>query len=135
MKQKLSGSCLCGATQVKGTLLQTDIAACHCTQCRAMTGGGPWLSANLERDDAVISGPVRWFASSATAQRGFCGTCGGFLFWKMDGDAHISVSAGLFPDAGLQLSRHIFAGGRGEIYEITDDLPQYGRGSSGPRLS
>ena len=31
---------------------------------------------------------LKWFRSSAEAQRGFCKECGSVLFWKQDGSDH-----------------------------------------------
>ena len=57
--------------------------------------------------------------------RGFCGTCGSFLFWKRDDEDLISFSLGsLDRPTGLQLDRHIFVADKGDYYTIDDGLPQ-----------
>jgi len=37
---------------------------------------------------------LRWYASSPTAERGFCSRCGGNLFWRPKGGDTISIMAG-----------------------------------------
>jgi hypothetical protein len=69
---------------------------------------------------------LRWYQSSATARRGFCGTCGSQLFWEPADGGHISIWAGtLDTPTGLTPSMHIFVAEKGDYYEITDGLPQW----------
>jgi len=66
---------------------------------------------------------VRWYASSAQAQRGFCPVCGGNLFFDGPGD-HLSIMAGtLDSPTGLRLAGHIYCAEKGDYYDIADDLP------------
>jgi hypothetical protein len=72
-----------------------------------------------------IAGTPRWYASSAEARRGFCGTCGSVLFWKAQGEDMISFALGaLETPTGLALETHIFVADKGDYYEIADGLPQ-----------
>jgi len=76
-------------------------------------------------DDINIQGNPRWHASSETAKRGFCPTCGSFLFWKANDEDTVSLSLGSVDGAsGLHLEKHIFARDKGDYYEICDGLPQ-----------
>jgi hypothetical protein len=69
---------------------------------------------------------LRWYRSSASARRGFCGTCGSQLFWEPAHGGHISVWAGtLEQPTGLTAAGHIFVADKGDYYEITDGLPQW----------
>jgi hypothetical protein len=75
--------------------------------------------------DYDIKGEVRWYASSATAKRGFCPTCGCFLFWKNNDEDAMSFSLGIIDGpTNLTLTRHIFTGDKGDYYEIADGVPQ-----------
>ena len=68
---------------------------------------------------------LRWYAASDTAKRGFCATCGSFLFWKHKGEDKISVAMGsLDAPTKVQLARHIFIASKGDYYQIADGLPQ-----------
>ncbi len=114
------GSCLCGACayEVNGPL--RNIIACHCTQCRKMTGH--YLAAtNAQLTDfrMLRQEPLRWYRASDRAQRGFCSTCGSTLFWQADGGDSISIAAGSIDGAtGLRVEGHIFCADRGDYYSI-----------------
>jgi len=42
------------------------------------------------------------------------------------------VLAGSFDQpSGLTITKHIFCAGKGDVYAITDGLPQYDKGSAG----
>ncbi|MCB1333621.1 MAG: GFA family protein [Roseivivax sp.] len=120
----LTGSCLCGAVTYQVTGEAGRPAACHCTQCRKQSGHY-WASGWCKDSDIAIAGEVRWFAASDTAKRGFCPTCGSFLFWKAHAEPWISFSMGsLDGQTGLPLREHIFTRHKGDYYEIADGVPQ-----------
>ena len=127
------GTCLCGQVAFTTTHPLGPVTACHCGQCRKQTGHfaaatpAPWSSIDL-------TGPLRWYASSETGRRGFCGTCGSYLFWK-EGDGTAYVMAGsLDGDTGLTLDAHIFYADRGDYYRATDGLPCFAAGRGGPAV-
>ncbi len=118
-----TGSCLCGAVNytVSGEL--RPVIACHCTQCRK-TSGHHVAATSAPRDSVAISGEVAWYASSDSARRGFCPTCGSNLFWDGAG-ANLSIFAGTLDGAtGLNIAGHIYCADKGDYYEIADGLPQ-----------
>lgn len=120
------GSCLCGAVQfeIDGDL--TPPSACHCGQCRRQSGH-VWASTHIPDDRFRLTkgDTVRWYQASPTARRGFCGTCGSFLFWNPTDEAAISVSMGTIDTpTDTTLSRHIFVADKGDYYELNDGLPQ-----------
>ena len=97
---------------------------CHCSQCRAQSGG-VWSSAYVKRTDLHITGPVKWFASSSNARRGFCPECGSFLFWEELDEDNTSFSLGSINNpTGIKLEKHIFTASKGDYYDIADNLPQ-----------
>lgn len=105
-----TGSCLCGGVsyEVAGPL--REIIACHCEQCRKTSGhhvaatNAPEAALKLIRDETLT-----WFTSSDAAERGFCGRCGGNLFWRRKGAGTVSIFAGTLDDTSdLTLKRHIF---------------------------
>lgn len=122
------GGCLCGGVRysVRGPLRY--VVACHCSQCRKMSGnfvaatGAEAACVTLEEDATLV-----WFISSDSAERGFCGRCGGNLFWRPRNDARgwLSIMAGTVdPPTGLKLKQHIFVADKSDYYEITDGAPQ-----------
>lgn len=117
------GSCLCGEITFTARVAARSPAACHCTQCRKQSGHH-WASMQVLDDDLTIHGAPRWFASSDTAQRGFCPTCGSFLFWKGAADPDTGVALGaLDGPTDLRLTRHIFTADKGDYYDIPEGDP------------
>jgi hypothetical protein len=121
-----TGSCLCGGVTftVTGDLPPPD--ACHCSQCRKQSGHY-WASTDVARAALTISGEDRltWYQSSAKVRRGFCATCGSFLFWDSPGRDRIAIAMGAFDaPTGTQLHLHIFTADKGDYYAIADGLPQ-----------
>lgn len=119
-----SGGCNCGAVRftVAGPLPAPN--ACHCTQCRKQSGHY-WASVDVDRSALHVTGAPHWYASSEKVRRGFCGTCGAFLFWDpLQGDK-TAVAMGAFDQpTQIQLGLHIFVADKGDYYEIADGLPQ-----------
>lgn len=120
------GSCLCGAVsfEVAGSLKAPD--ACHCSQCRKQSGHF-WASTDIPRSDLEIHGGehVTWYRSTERVQRGFCSTCGSFLFWDPIANDRIGVAMGAFDGpTGTKLALHIFVADKGDYYDIADGLPQ-----------
>lgn len=75
-------------------------------------------------DQLTISGEVRWYAASPSAKRGFCPTCGSFLFWTAHDEPDTGVSLGaLDGPTGLHLDRHIFTADKGDYYDIPQTNP------------
>ena len=120
------GSCLCGAVsfEVRGELAAPD--ACHCSQCRKQSGHY-WASTDVPQDKLTIKGVehITWYQASAKVRRGFCKTCGSYLFWDPIHHPRTAVAMGAFDaPTGTQLDKHIFTGSKGDYYEIADDVPQ-----------
>ncbi len=117
-----SGSCLCGQVRYEVTGGMRPVIACHCAQCRK-TSGHYVAATSAPRDAIRIIGDVTWYASSATARRGFCAICGSSLFWDGPG-ANLSIMAGtLDGETDLRLAGHIFAADKGDYYDINDPVP------------
>jgi hypothetical protein len=134
---RATGGCLCGAVryEVRGELRPG--IACHCTQCRKQTGHF-LVSSACGREDLHLTNDegLRWYDSSASARRGFCGRCGSVLFWEGKGKDSISMSAGsLDSPTGIAIDRHIFVADKGDYYEIEDGLPQFEAGSDSKRMN
>jgi hypothetical protein len=119
----MEGSCLCGAVRYAVEPPLRPVIACHCSQCRK-TSGHFWAASSvpLAQFSLLRDEGLRWFRSSATAERGFCGTCGSSLFWKPVGEARISFSAGsLDGPTGLAIASHWHLQDAGDYYPVSPD--------------
>jgi hypothetical protein len=119
-------SCLCGAIkmEVEGELPQAD--ACHCSQCRKQSGHY-WASVDLTTDRVTVNGEdnVRWYQASDKVRRGFCQTCGSFLFWDPIHQDKIAIAMGAFDGpTQTKLFSHIFVADKGDYYEIESGVLQ-----------
>ncbi len=127
---RATGGCLCGAVryEVRGAL--RPVVACHCTQCRRMTGHFLAATAAREADLAITrEGTLKWYSASPHARRGFCGACGSTLFWHGAGRDYVAIAAGsLDGPTGLKLVQHIFTADKGDYYELDDGLAQSAEG-------
>ena len=120
------GGCQCGGVRyrIRGEL--RGIIACHCSQCRRTSGHHAAMtsapSANIE---LTASDSLRWYRSSDTAERGFCGRCGSNLFWRQNGRDTTSITAGsLDTPTHLAIEEHIFVADKSDYYGINDGLPK-----------
>jgi hypothetical protein len=121
-----AGGCLCGGVRYRISGDLRGVIACHCAQCRRTSGNyaamtsAPSANIVMTSSDSLI-----WYRSSDTAERGFCGRCGGNLFWKQAGRDAISITAGtLDVPTDLKIEEHIFVADKSDYYTIDDDAPQ-----------
>ena len=120
------GSCLCGAVtfEVAGELSPPD--ACHCSQCRKQSGHY-WASTDVPRASLTVKGEgnLSWYQAPDRVRRGFCSTCGAFLFWDSLGKDRIAIAMGAFDKpTDTRLAHHIFVADKGDYYDIAEGLPQ-----------
>ena len=117
------GSCLCGgvAFELHGDM--RDVLACHCIQCRK-TSGHYWAATSVKRDNLKLlkRDTLRWYASSKSAERGFCHQCGSSLFWHMHDSDRVSVAAGAIDGAtNCVTAEHWFTNMKGDYYGLPAD--------------
>ena len=126
MAERATGGCLCGGVRfaVDGQL--RPVIFCHCEQCKRFSGHFVGATAcdatalTVENDKSL-----RWYRSSPDAERGFCSTCGGSLFWKPGHGRYVSIMAGAFDDPNILTGgEHIFCEAISAYYRISDGLPQ-----------
>lgn len=119
-------TCLCGAVSVQVSGPLDKVIACHCSQCRKQSGHY-WASTDVAREQMKIAGAdnLSWYQSSEKVRRGFCRTCGSFLFWDVPGRANIAIAMGAFAaPTGMHIDKHIFTADKGDYYRISDGVPQ-----------
>jgi hypothetical protein len=94
----VTGGCLCGAVRFSAELPSKWCAHCHCTMCRRAHGAGYVTWVGFEEPQFRLdegAEHLRWYASSAEAQRGFCDTCGSTMLFrssKWPGEIHIALA-------------------------------------------
>jgi len=124
----LACSCLCGACAFDLPGPAGAITACHCRQCRTLSGH---YSASFDADESRVSWRRREalaeYLTPGGAHRGFCAACGSSL-WFRSASGEFSVEAGsVTGPTGGWLAGHIFVASKGDYYRIDDGLPQAGR--------
>jgi hypothetical protein len=122
---ELQCSCLCGQVRFDLPGPAGPVTACHCVQCRKLSGH---YAASFDADEADL----RWhsrlglaeYETPAHGRRGFCAGCGSSLYFR-SAKGEFSVEAGAVggPTGGW-LSEHIFTASKGSYYSIDDGLPQ-----------
>jgi hypothetical protein len=69
---------------------------------------------------------LKWHSVSADVKRGFCAECGSSLLFDEASSPKMSICAGtLDTPTGIREKAHIYAGSKGDYYDIAGDLPQH----------
>jgi len=126
--ERLACACLCGACAFELPGPAGAITACHCTQCRKLSGH---YSASFDADESRLvwrrRALLKEYATAGGGRRGFCSACGSSL-WFRSAAGEFSVEAGsVTGPTGGRLAEHIFVASKGDYYGIDDGLPQSGR--------
>lgn len=125
-KVRASGQCLCGGVryEVRGPLRQ--VVECHCRTCRRFTGG-LWNATAARRADVTVQdgGSLKWYPSSPSVRRGFCGACGSSLFWDREDRDYLGITAGTLNEpTGLRLAARIFTAEAADYYDFSGEVPR-----------
>ena len=123
---RATGGCLCGAVRFEVTGALRDVVVCHCAMCRRTHGHiGAYTAAAKQALRITQSRGLRWYTSSAIARRGFCGECGGSLFWEPSAKDYVAIAAGtLDAPTGLSTAVQIHVDSAGDYYAIDERIPQ-----------
>lgn len=114
----MHGSCVCGAVEFEVDGPIRDGIACHCRQCRKMSGHF-WVASSvpMDRFRLTVDDGLEWYAASDQAARGFCKRCGSFLLWKPAGEDRMSFALGAIDGpTGVGIAKHIFTEDAGDYY-------------------
>jgi hypothetical protein len=117
-----TGSCLCGGVAFEITGPMRPVLACHCNQCRKQSGHYAAFTACDDGDlKFTAQDSLTWYRATDSAGRGFCKTCGSWLFWKGDDATYTSIAAGSIDGAtDLKIEGHIYCADKGDYYNILD---------------
>jgi hypothetical protein len=127
--EQVSGSCLCGAVCFTANLPSLWCAHCHCSQCQRTHGAPVVTWVGFDSSGFTITrgeDKLRWFSSSAPAQRGFCADCGSsFLFQseKFPAEMHVSLTNITGP-IDRQPEGHVYYDSHVAWLELADGLPR-----------
>lgn len=123
----LDCACLCGGAAFRLPGPAGAITACHCAQCRKLSGH---YAASFDADEGTLDWRRRdtlaEYRTPGGGRRGFCSRCGSSL-WFRSAAGEFSVEAGaVLGPTGGRLTDHIFVASKGDYYLIDDGLPQSG---------
>jgi hypothetical protein len=126
----LTGSCLCGGIHYQYNGEITEIAICHCGQCRKAQGSAfatnaPLLSSQFH----ITQGQelLKTYYSSDIKKRVFCANCGSPLYSQLDDKPDVlRLRIGTLDTAThTKPSYHIYCDSKAPWWTINDDLPQF----------
>lgn len=130
-KQKLSGSCLCGALSYSLEGEPVRFFHCHCSRCRKSSGTG-------HASNVFVSGSgLEWTGDTGMIEtyklpdaerfsRTFCTRCGGPLPREIPDMNLVFIPAGtLDVEPAIGPQAHIFQGSKAEWSCTGDDIPRF----------
>lgn len=127
MSELHTGGCHCGRLRYQFSGLLRDIAHCHCSICRRVSGGlvTTWITLPARAFKWLEGVPAR-YDSSASCARYFCADCG----------AHLALVTHLSPDSidvtiatldhpeRAPADRHIWTDSRLPWLRLDEQLPE-----------
>jgi len=126
-KPVYTGRCLCGAVQYEINGPIRDVIACHCKQCRRVSGHFVAATAahpkqiRIAKDDGLA-----WYEGTEYIRRGFCKVCGSTLFFDHGDDYPTGIAAGSLDSSdSVKIAAHIWIEEAGHYYVIADDAPKF----------
>src|ERR1700678_422647 len=94
------GGCLCAKVRFRVTAAPLDTGYCHCRMCQR-NSGAPVVAWAIFPDASFswIAGEPGIYASSASATRSFCATCGSYLvFTRKEFPGEVTFNPASFHD-------------------------------------
>ncbi|MGW7773129.1 GFA family protein [Pseudomonas machongensis] len=126
MNDVQEGGCHCGALRYRLEGDLTDVAHCHCSICRRVSGGlvVTWLTLPRKGFQWMAGEPKRYVAP-ASCTRFFCRDCGAHVALETThSPLSIDVTvATLDRPEQVRASRHIWTGSRLPWLHLDEELP------------
>ena len=131
----MTATCLCGGVHIEITGKLGPVVYCHCSRCRRAGGSAFGANADVRRQYwHVARGAdlIREFDSSPGVVRAFCSGCGSPIYSRRTAEPDVfRVRLGILDDDPQRRSlAHFWVGSKAPWFEITDDLPQFERGTA-----
>ncbi|MEJ5864428.1 GFA family protein [Pseudomonas farsensis] len=127
MSEIMEGGCHCGALRYRLRGHLGDVAHCHCSICRRVSGGTlvTWLTLPLEGFE-WLAGSAQRYVAPASCSRYFCGACGAHVALVTEHSPQsidVTVATLDHPER-VQPNRHIWVGSRLPWIPVDDGLAQ-----------
>lgn len=121
-----TGSCFCGAVQVRVSGEPVAMGYCHCDSCRQWSAA-PVNAFMLWKSEAVevVSGAehLRSYQKTPKSIRKWCSLCGGHLLTEHPGMGLIDVYAAITPGVRFTPGMHVFY--TESVLAMRDGLPKF----------
>jgi hypothetical protein len=115
--------CRCNGVELRIAGAPVAQFYCHCTDCRAATGGVIVPMALFPADAVALHGVATFTWTLRTLPRTRCATCGTLLFGEPPGLGMRGVSGMLLPPEDFRPTFHIRC--QHAIMKVKDDLPHF----------
>ena len=125
MEHSYTGTCFCGAVEIKVAGQPNAMGYCHCRSCRSWSGG-PVNAFTLWSPEAVIvtkgEQHVATYHKTEMSHRQYCGLCGGHLMTRHPPLNMVDVFAATIPD--LVFTPQVHVNYAETVLPMRDGLPK-----------
>lgn len=120
MSTTRKGSCLCGAVKFETVIEEPHYHVCHCEMCRKW--GAPSMACPVKSITVTQASSLKHYSSSNYAERGFCGDCGGHLYWRMKDHSYNAVHIGVLENSDdLEFRSQLFVEAKPAHYSYANE--------------
>ena len=125
-KEKIKGSCFCGAVKLEVFGEPNAMGYCHCKDCASWSGTPInsyvfWSIDKLEITKG--SENIREYSKTNHSRRKFCVMCGGHIFKEHPSSNVVDVFAMVLEDFDFNPTIHVHYGSK--TISINDGLPKF----------
>lgn len=131
----LKGSCLCGGVQYEYHGEITELAVCHCNQCKRAQGTAFATNAPIDYHKFTLihgEGLLKAYESSPNKNRVFCSRCGSPLFsQRIDAPDTIRLRVGTITEGHIpEPDYQIYCDFKAYWCVLSDSKPRYPQGKT-----
>ncbi len=129
----ITGSCLCGKVSYTYEGEISEVALCHCSQCRQAQGGAFATNSPVDSRLLKISGKqhIKEYQTSDVKVRAFCSHCGSPMYSARSDLPNITrLRMGTIKtNIECENKYHIYTDSKASWHNITDQYPQFKEGN------